>query len=179
MYRKKDGKVFGVLNDYDLAIFKSNNVPSSKTRTGTRPFMAIDLLGNPTDVHRYRHDLESLFYALVYITARYHNGKEIDDPPLQHWDDLGEEALKSVKNRFLNEALPKRTPEFSKLIIWIAGLRAALRAGINARTEHEEQAEVAIQAIEYTQPAMFHHETLGGHFSSDAFRQILAMNILL
>ena len=51
MYRKKDGKIFGVLNDYDLAIFKSNNTPSSRNRTGTRPFMAIDLLGNPTDLH--------------------------------------------------------------------------------------------------------------------------------
>jgi hypothetical protein len=112
------------------------------------------------------------------ITARYHNGQEIEDLPLQDWDDLGEEALKSVKTRFLNEALPKRTPEFSKFIIWIAGLRAALRAGINAHTEHEEQVEVATQATEYTQSALFHHEMLGGHFSFDTFHQILAMNIL-
>jgi serine/threonine protein kinase len=83
MYRKKDGKVFGVLNDYDLAIFKSNNAPSSKTRTGTKPFMAIDLLGNPDDVHCYRHDLESMFYVIVYVTSRYHEGQELDDPPLQ------------------------------------------------------------------------------------------------
>jgi hypothetical protein len=79
-YRMKAGKVFGVLNDYDLAIFKSNNARSSKTRTGTKPFMAIDLLGNPTDVHRYRHDLESLFYAIFYVTSRYHNGSELDNP---------------------------------------------------------------------------------------------------
>lgn len=179
MYRKQDGDIFGVLNDYDLAIFTSKNYsPSSKTRTGTQPFMAIDLLGHPTDLHRYRHDLESLFYTLVYITARYHNGREIDDPPLQHWDDLGEDNLKSVKTRFLNEALPKRTPKFSKFVIWIAGLRAALRAGINARTEHEESVEVATQVTEYTQSVVFHHETLGGHFSFDTFRQILTMNVL-
>jgi hypothetical protein len=101
----------------------------------------------------------------------------LHDPPLQRWDDLGEEALKSTKTRFLNEALPKRTPEFTKFIIWIAGLRGALRAGINARTEHEEQVEVATLATEYTQSAAFYHETLGGHFSFDTFRQILAMNI--
>jgi Fungal protein kinase len=179
MHRKKDGDVLGVLNDYDLAIFASNNhSPSSKTCTGTQPFMAIDLLGHPTDLHRYRHDLESLFYALVYVTARYHNDQEIEDPLLQDWDDLVEEALKSVKTRFLNDALPKRMPEFSPFIIWIAGFRAALRAGINARTEHEEQMEVATQATEYSHSALFHHETLGGHFSFDIFRQILAMNIL-
>jgi serine/threonine protein kinase len=51
MYRKEDRKILGVLNDYNLAIFKSNNTPSSKTHTGTKPFMAIDLLENPTDVH--------------------------------------------------------------------------------------------------------------------------------
>ena len=178
MYRKKDGKVFGVLNDYDLAIFKSNNVPSSKTRTGTKPFMAIDLLGNPTDVHRYRHDLESMFYVIVYVTSRYHEGQELDDPPLQCWEALGEVALKAEKKAFLGDALPKRTPEFTKFIIWITGLRGALRAGINARTEHEEQVEVATLTTEYTQSTLFHHETLGGHFSFDTFRQILTMNIL-
>jgi hypothetical protein len=46
-----------------------------KTRTGTKPFMAaIDLLGKPTDMHRYRHDLESLFYVIVYVTSRYDRG---------------------------------------------------------------------------------------------------------
>jgi hypothetical protein len=51
MCRKKDGNVFGVSNDYDLAIFASNNhSPSSKTCTGTQPSMAIDLLGHPTNL---------------------------------------------------------------------------------------------------------------------------------
>ena len=135
-----------------ICYFQVKQRPSSKTHTCTRPFMAIDLLGNSTDVHRYRHDLESLFYALVYITARYHNGKEIDNPPSQHWDDLGKEALKSVKIQFLNEALPKITPEFLNFIIWIAGLRATLRAGIITRTEHGEQ--IATVAIECTSRLM-------------------------
>jgi hypothetical protein len=50
MYRKTDRRIFGVLNDYDLAIFTSSNTPSPKTRTGTKPFTAVDLFGNPTDV---------------------------------------------------------------------------------------------------------------------------------
>jgi len=67
MYRKKDGKIIGVLNDYDLAIFKVNSISSSRACTGTRPFMAIDLLGKPADLHRYRHDLESMFYVICDV----------------------------------------------------------------------------------------------------------------
>jgi len=73
MFRKKDGKIFGVLNDYDLALLKKNDAPTSKVRTGTKPFMAFDLIGCPNDVHRYRHDLESLLYVLVYVTSIQHS----------------------------------------------------------------------------------------------------------
>ena len=106
MYHKKDEKVFRVLNNYDLAIFTSNNTPSSKTCTGTRPFMAIDLLGKPTDMHWYHHNLELLFYVIVYVTSRYHEGQEINDPPLQDWEELREVTLKAAKKAFLSDMLP-------------------------------------------------------------------------
>ncbi|KAF8274785.1 hypothetical protein EI94DRAFT_1713047, partial [Lactarius quietus] len=87
MLRKEGGNVYAVLNDLDLAVNVDVQRPSSKHRTGTKPFMAIDLLrGDPT-AHMYRHDLESLFYVLVWITTRFHNGKEIANPPLQDWAD--------------------------------------------------------------------------------------------
>ena len=39
-------------------------------RTGTGPFMALDLLcDGPVPLHVYRHDLESFFYVLVYVCA--------------------------------------------------------------------------------------------------------------
>lgn len=74
MFRHKDGKIIGVLNDFDLAIHKSeqNNGPLSKQQTGTKPFMAIDLLerpqGNPP-LHRYRHDLESFMYVTLVLAC--------------------------------------------------------------------------------------------------------------
>ncbi|TFY54848.1 hypothetical protein EVJ58_g8616 [Rhodofomes roseus] len=41
-------------------------------RTGTGPFMALDLLRDgPPPFHLYRHDLESLFYLLAYACAVY------------------------------------------------------------------------------------------------------------
>ena len=89
--------IYGVLCDWDLAEVQSdgansmplhehpraaspvspspgdNNAPSEESdlkpryRTGTGPFMAMDLLRvGPPPLHLYRHDLESLFYILVY-----------------------------------------------------------------------------------------------------------------
>ncbi|KAJ3760275.1 protein kinase, partial [Lentinula raphanica] len=46
MFRRKEGKVYGVLNDFDLSstVVRMAQGPSSKERTGTRPFMSPDLL---------------------------------------------------------------------------------------------------------------------------------------
>lgn len=72
MYRtdENDGnKIYGVLNDWDLASRDVVGHPLARERTGTYPFMAIDL---HTDLkveqvleHRYHHDLES-FIWLAY-----------------------------------------------------------------------------------------------------------------
>ncbi|KAJ7243571.1 hypothetical protein B0H12DRAFT_998246, partial [Mycena haematopus] len=66
MFHEIDGKVYGVLNDFDFALRLKENPPStSKHRTGTKPYMAIDLLVPHPPYHRYRHDLESFLYVLV------------------------------------------------------------------------------------------------------------------
>ncbi|EEB90075.1 hypothetical protein MPER_11768 [Moniliophthora perniciosa FA553] len=74
-----------ILNDYDLAsvMDPSTEVPERQgyERTGTRPFMALDLL-KPEGVaghirRRHRHDLESFCWVLVWFWACVHNGKEI------------------------------------------------------------------------------------------------------
>ena len=47
-----------------------NAAAKPRCRTGTSPFMAIDLLrSGPVPIHLYRHDLESFFYVLVYVCA--------------------------------------------------------------------------------------------------------------
>ena len=176
MCRKKDGKVFGVLNDYDLAIFKSNHAPSSKTRTGTKPFMAIDLLGNPTDIHRYRHDLESMFYAIVYVTSRYHEGQELDDPPLQCWEELGEVALKAEKALFITGALPPSSRLFENFIVWTRKMRAALSQGRTAYADYTDGLREVAQSTAVNL-SEFDVETLGGHVSFKAFGKILQLQI--
>ena len=171
MYRKKDGKIFGVLNDYNLAIFKSNTTPSSKTRTGTKPFMAIDLLGQNPDVHRYRHDLESMYYVIVFVTTRYHDSKEIADPPLQEWVDLGENYLKSTKVMFITETPPPATPSYVTFDVWTERMRDPLIQGRISHTRH--LGEVRRMERVGNTPPVFDVETLNGHFSFETFRAIL------
>jgi hypothetical protein len=76
LYLGKDGKVKGVLNDWDMASFKDalgkiDRLLAAHHRTGTPPFMAIDLLDQPPPPHLYRHELESLFYILLWGALHY------------------------------------------------------------------------------------------------------------
>ncbi|KAF9783684.1 hypothetical protein BJ322DRAFT_1109538 [Thelephora terrestris] len=67
----KAGDPLGIIIDFDLATCV-NHPTTNNDRTGTIPFMAIDLLdgGLDTRIPRlYRHDLESLSWVLVYVTV--------------------------------------------------------------------------------------------------------------
>ncbi|KAG5643627.1 hypothetical protein H0H81_010053, partial [Sphagnurus paluster] len=64
----------GVLNDFDLAVYRPEHVQPGGERTGTIPYMALDLL---TDAYfdgkvqrRYRHDLKSFIWILVAHTLK-------------------------------------------------------------------------------------------------------------
>ncbi|ESK81044.1 other 1 protein kinase [Moniliophthora roreri MCA 2997] len=82
MYREVTGKC--ILNDFDLATLMDpgTEVPDRKgyERTGTRPFMAMDLLNEEGVMglvyRRYRHDLESFFWVLVWVGACVQGGQE-------------------------------------------------------------------------------------------------------
>jgi serine/threonine protein kinase len=76
MYRIINGKVHGVLTDFDLSSWKSSltsdytQEPRSK---GPEP-LHIWLTGcsNGTDaLHLYRHDVESLFYIMLILATHY------------------------------------------------------------------------------------------------------------
>ncbi|KIM43122.1 hypothetical protein M413DRAFT_26311 [Hebeloma cylindrosporum] len=82
----------GVLNDFDLARLATpgNSYHRGFDHTGTTPFLALDLLtaaaqGGKVE-RRYRHDLESFFWVLVWIATCYDNGVErIPDSDLRLW----------------------------------------------------------------------------------------------
>jgi Fungal protein kinase len=92
MYDKANNDA-GVLNDFDLAHVRGNRRPSGTERTGTMPFLALDLLTEDAwagNVERlYRHECESFAWVLLWICARYDNGAEIEDPPLNKFITSG------------------------------------------------------------------------------------------
>ncbi|KAG2096093.1 uncharacterized protein F5147DRAFT_763603 [Suillus discolor] len=74
----KNGKLIGVLNDYDLSSLADDLGPRGNERTGTVPSMALDLLTEKAQrgevKHIYRHDLESFIWVFTWIFLRYRQG---------------------------------------------------------------------------------------------------------
>src|SRR5882757_6262881 len=99
--------------------------------------MAIDLLRTDPPVHMYRHDLESMFYVLVWITSRFHYGEEIADPPFQDWVDHSRMDLVEKKRSFLIALPLAPTPEFKPLEQrWVVPMRKVIRGGLSARDDY-------------------------------------------
>ncbi|KAH7903649.1 hypothetical protein BJ138DRAFT_984464, partial [Hygrophoropsis aurantiaca] len=67
-YRDKGNIAVGVLNDFDLSSTKQ--IRQGNERTGTIPFMAIQLLKQQSTSghyrHLYRHDAESFMWVLAW-----------------------------------------------------------------------------------------------------------------
>ena len=84
------GGPVGIVNDFDLATWV-NHSTTNNDRTGTIPFMAIDLLEGGYDKgapRLYRHDLESFVWVLTYITVAKveYEGHTIKISPLPNVD---------------------------------------------------------------------------------------------
>ncbi|TDL20481.1 hypothetical protein BD410DRAFT_373377 [Rickenella mellea] len=93
-YRSEDGTIVGVLGDFDLSVHWS----SQDRRTRTLPFTALELLRAGRRPHLYRHDVESLFHVLVWIAARFNDGKEVNPDALRGW-------CKNAKSSMLTKAV--------------------------------------------------------------------------
>ncbi|KAJ7471911.1 hypothetical protein FB451DRAFT_1134717 [Mycena latifolia] len=169
-----EGHICGVLNDSDLSVQLGSPSHSTSTqRTGTKPFMACDLLVRNPPLHCYRFDLESLYYALLFLTCRYHDGKEVEDPPFEEWYHLGTEALGDAKRHFIGDPITDSlTPNFLPLKIWLTRLLGMFRKGIRARTDYLDEASLLRDGFLRAMPP-FDDATLGGHVTFDAFEAIL------
>ncbi|KAK7056473.1 hypothetical protein VNI00_003028 [Paramarasmius palmivorus] len=172
MYRiSDDNQVYGVLNDFDLARFvdKQDPKPSSKHRTGTKPFVAIDLLDTAGDIicHHVRHDLESFFYVFVWIVTRFHEGEEIDNAPFMEWatGTWGEVSLK--KNAFLK---PKSkisvTETYAPLQELVDEWKKMWFEAVNVK----DQVDGKIASAEVL--ATYDEETLGGRITYEKIRDL-------
>ncbi|KAJ7808404.1 hypothetical protein B0H14DRAFT_2380596 [Mycena olivaceomarginata] len=171
MFRIIDGRVCGVLNDFDLAVrLDQLRYSTSNRHTGTKPYMAIDLLFPEHPLHLYRHDLESLLYVFVFLTC------EIEDSPLAHWEKLAIKTLSSEKQAAMTNGFPPFRPHFQQFCPWIAGLRALFREGTASRAEYVNDVRMAV-ATERPLPPLFNDITLGGSVTFATFKAVLDIPI--
>jgi hypothetical protein len=70
--------------------YHRRETPSGQERTGTAPFMAIDLLTEESIEgkvqHLYQHDAESFLWVFAWVCLRYEGGRLLrKGRPLDEW----------------------------------------------------------------------------------------------
>jgi hypothetical protein len=143
MHDRKNDTAIGILNDWDMAslldLLGDATLSTARHRTGTVPFMAMELLHKNPPAHLYRHDLESFFYILIWAAIHY------DIPHKKHlsttnlyiagWDsDLHTSSMN--KSSFFFDPITRREilsairPEFKELETqWIQPLTLLFQLG--------------------------------------------------
>ena len=169
----------GIVNDWDMASHLDSvtgEVPTStaRHRTGTIPFMAIDLLSADPPVHLYRHDLESFFYILVWAAIHFDipSKKRLrTHPDLEEWDDDSLRKARKSKIAMISwhsEAteliFDNVREEFSGVLAnWILPLWRLFNSAFNLRQE--------ISFQDHAEP--YDNETLGGRITFHTFMATL------
>ncbi|KAF9462741.1 hypothetical protein BDZ94DRAFT_1298367 [Collybia nuda] len=185
MYRIIDGKIYGVLNDLDLSSLRKSVEGGEQTslqRTGTPPYMAVDLLRRDTH-HLYRHDLESLGYVNLLLCCR---NKFVPGNPLERlpqpklndwfdakasWFDLGGRKLALlVEFTNINSLID---PSFQDFIPGLNRFLDSLSRGSAAQTIWKSAVRNYTATDAGQGPPEFDHETLGGTISFESIAAFL------
>ena len=97
----------GILNDFDLAKLAAEmpDEQAARHRIGTLPFVAIDILDGKNDQHLLRFDLESFLYVIMWIVARYEDGREKYDS-LSEWLNGNPKLVRDEKFCLLMQTRP-------------------------------------------------------------------------
>ncbi|KAF5365871.1 hypothetical protein D9757_011029 [Collybiopsis confluens] len=176
MFRREGDQVYGVLNDFDLSslLTRMDKSPTSKHRTGTKPFMAHNLLNTEWDKgHLYRHDLESLFYIILIVSCHYSGPTtRAYSLPYKAWFDGDDQVISAFKIKFLesdSQTLPVQT-YFAGFAHWIFLIRLMLSTGYGDRPRFPYLSDEArIKAEQYD------WDTLGGHVTYTKFMEVLCL----
>ncbi|KAJ3869059.1 hypothetical protein EV359DRAFT_77130 [Lentinula novae-zelandiae] len=173
MVRVKDGKKYGVLNDWELAMWldERDGISTSQFRTGTRPYMAHEQHSPDWEgPHQYRHDMESLFYVILLLATLFSDPSEKDHEhskkrqPYTQWFTQDDDFLhlKKISIVFVISWRPNLTRFFHGFLQWLGRLQQCLYDGFTAYTGFvKRQTDNPHQALH------FNDDTLGGHFSYD------------
>ncbi|KAJ3798927.1 protein kinase [Lentinula aff. detonsa] len=185
MVREKNGKKYGVLNDWDLAIWLDNkrDGPTSRFRTGTRPYMAHEQHSVKwKGPHRYRHDLESIFFVILLLACLYSRPDEKLPHPkdetyrYEEWHQSDDEFLSDKKYRTVNAAdwEPPVTAFFSGFLLWLITLQDSFRLGFHEQgTFHRAVRQSSKLGRLHTEMNSFDEDTLGGHLSYEVIVSIV------
>ena len=173
MYRIVGNEIRGVLNDFDLSYqmtdeSPSPNNPTSHQRTGTLPFMAVDLLGDEPPLQGYRHDLESFFWVILLHISQ-HQATEVGKSRL-NFDWLFGDRVQNqlVKLKIIQGKLtPDILPAFKPLQPWITNLQKMFLQGIF---------KVGMQSI-CSEPD-FDLESSGGCITFEIFENIIMADLV-
>ncbi|KAG5640981.1 hypothetical protein DXG03_006462 [Asterophora parasitica] len=175
-----DDQVRGILNDWDMAAWVDDNdeIPLSTTqhRTGTLPFMAIDLLAEKPPAHLYRHDLESFFYILIWAAFHYdfkNKTRESIHPAVQNWHSLNMVLVRSSKQNLI---LSNESVEFKMLIRQIPPRCQALVPWIRAiwRLFHKAQYEYSsLMDDELLTAEGWDNKTSGGWITFEKYMEVI------
>jgi len=145
----------GILNDFDMAVerlpeVKETQVNAAHHRTGTLPFMALELLDNheTEPVHLYRHDLESFFYILIWGATHYDfESQTRRSTPNLMKDWLNPKTAPDMKFRLLNgpyfqsAITPLKLKPFDELWQkWVVPLRVVFGRAFHERTYGSSEA---------------------------------------
>jgi len=182
MCRTIEGKVHGVLTDYDLSFWKASltadHATSSQQATGTPPYMACGLLLEKGTTHRYRHDVESLFYVMLTMCGRHtigHTGGEGTEArlrvvvregklPYQKWFETRGHTLGCLKLTYFWDMQDiESSPSFEGFRVWLRDLRWLFSEGFRLRSGNIIRGHRARKNVNAAEPYVpFDDETLGG-----------------
>ncbi|KAG7444798.1 uncharacterized protein BT62DRAFT_933850 [Guyanagaster necrorhizus] len=199
MWRKRNGVICGVLNDFDLSSYRDRESASALRRTGTGPYYACDLLKEDPPVHIYRHDVESIFNVLVLLCCRYEiqatpapEGKDqlvhVPALPFESWYDMSYLQLHDKKFKFFimaqdpDKLLPASI-SFSDFKPWLMFCYSLISEGLFAAIRYERNqsngpiARTLFSSItSNSEPAFsekFDDATLGGFVDYPRFFKVM------
>ncbi|KAH9934131.1 uncharacterized protein B0H18DRAFT_1101692 [Fomitopsis serialis] len=90
--------------------------PQGSERTGTIPFMALDLLRdaywNGNLERLYRHDLESFVWVVLYFAWAFDEGREDMDSPVRNWLTADYHQCHGKKLEFLTWQAMQQLPDY-------------------------------------------------------------------
>ena len=176
--RLEDGSVQGVLNDWDVASTSRMESESDhmNMRTGTMPFVSIDLHQKPPPVHIERFEYESLFYVLYWICLSYSDGKLLPvekrhstSADWPYWNSDNYKVVLNFKSGLqANETIFENVNEFPAMYRplirpWLRLLQYTLRRGYSARHDARFAGKLA----------EFDNDTLGRYVSYESIHKIL------